>query len=100
MPPDRGGDSPSREGQGESGERREVIFEYIPIGGSVKVTAVDVTTGLEVSVIGPSIAAQSELERVAVQKLRYMLEKKKNESTVPGKDDSEPPGSAGGGIVV
>ena len=100
MPPDRGGDSPSREGQGESGERREVIFEYIPIGGSVKVTAVDVTTGLEVSVIGPSIAAQSELERVAVQKLRYMLEKKKNEGAKPGKDDPEPSGSAGGGIVV
>lgn len=100
MPPDRRGDSPSREGQGESGERREVIFEYVPIGGSVKVTAVDVTTGLEVSVIGPSLAAQSELERVAVQKLRYMLEKKKNEGATPGKDDPKPSGGAGGGIVV
>lgn len=100
MPPDRGGDSPSREGQGESGERREVIFEYVPIGGSVKVTAVDVTTGLEVSVVGPSTAAQSELERVAVRKLRYMLEKSKNEGAASGKDDPGPAGGTGGGIVV
>ena len=100
MPPDRRGDSPSREGQGESGERREVIFEYVPIGSSVKVTAVDVASGLEVSVVGPSIAAQRELERVAVQKLRYMLEKKKNEGAARGKDEPGPAGGTGGGIVV
>ncbi len=100
MPPDRDGDSPSREGQGESGERREVIFEYVPIGSSVKVTAVDVASGLEVSVVGPSIAAQRELERVAVQKLRYMLEKKKNEGAARGKDEPGPAGGTGGGIVV
>ncbi|MDZ4381904.1 MAG: hypothetical protein U0942_11240 [Parvibaculum sp.] len=100
MPPDRDGDSPSREGQGESGERREVIFEYVPIGSSVKVTAVDVASGLEVSVVGPSIAAPRELERVAVQKLRYMLEKKKNEGAARGKDEPGPAGGTGGGIVV
>ena len=70
----------------------------MPIGGSVKVTAVDVATGLEVSVVGPSTAAQHELERIAVRKLRYMLEKKEKEEQEPEK--KTPPESSGGGIVV
>ena len=60
-------------------------------------TAVDVSTGLEVSVVGSSTAAQSELERVAVRKLRYMLEKQKSGEQGPDKDK---PGPGGGGIVV
>ncbi|WP_293331900.1 serine hydroxymethyltransferase [Parvibaculum sp.] len=97
MPPDRDADSPSHEGQGADGESREVIFEYIPIGSSVKVTAVDVSTGLEVSVVGPSIAARSELERVALRKLRYMLDKQKDAGRGPEGDEPDP---SGGGIVV
>ncbi|MEQ9226895.1 MAG: hypothetical protein RLO15_11135 [Parvibaculum sp.] len=93
MPPDRGGDSPPN-GRRTGGEGREVIFEFIPVGGSVKVTAIDVATGLEVSVIGPSIAAQSELQNIAARKLRYMLEKKKED-----KPNDKPQGG-GGGIVV
>ncbi|WP_421865838.1 DUF6898 family protein [Parvibaculum sp.] len=97
MPPDRNGDSPSHGGQGADGESREVIFEYIPIGSSVKVTAVDVSTGLEVSVVGPSVAARSELERVAIRKLRYMLDKQKGAGRGP---EGGEPGPSGGGIVV
>ncbi|MFN4231108.1 DUF6898 family protein [Parvibaculum sp.] len=97
MPPDRAGNNPGSGGNG-SGEGREVIFEYMPVGGSVKVTAVDVATGLEVSVVGPSTAAQHELERIAVRKLRYMLEKKEKEGQEPEK--KTPPESSGGGIVV
>ncbi|WP_370867297.1 serine hydroxymethyltransferase [Parvibaculum sp.] len=98
MPPDRGtGSPPGSRGDG-GGERREVIFEYTPIGASVKVTAVDVATGLEVSVVGPSIAPQTELERVAMRKLRYMLEKRGDIKKDDGKGDPEPP--SGGGIVV
>lgn len=78
-----------------------MIFEYVPIGASVKVMAVDVETGLEVSVIGPSSAAQSELERVAVRKLRYMLEKtEKGGGEAPKPDGGGDRGSSGGGIVV
>ena len=45
---------------------REVFFEFTPIGGTVKVVAIDAATGTEVSVMGPSSAAQSDLERLAL----------------------------------
>lgn len=79
--------------------RREIIFEFTPIGASVKVTAVDVSSGLEVSVVAPSSAARTELERIALQKLRYMLGRQTNESddTKKPRDREEPDG---GGIVV
>jgi hypothetical protein len=52
---------------------REVYFEFTAIGGSVKVVAIDSTTGTEVSVIGPAHAAQSDMERLALQKLRARM---------------------------
>ena len=52
---------------------REVIFEFLRIGTSVKVTAVDVATGTEVSIVGNPNAAQETLRRVARQKLDYMI---------------------------
>ena len=77
--------------------RREVIFEFTPIGASVKVTALDVTSDLEVSVVAPSSASRNELERIALQKLRYMLNRQgETDAKKPG--DREEPG--GGGIVV
>ncbi|PKQ08580.1 MAG: hypothetical protein CVT73_06675, partial [Alphaproteobacteria bacterium HGW-Alphaproteobacteria-12] len=71
-------------------------------GGSVKVTAVDVATGLEVSVVGPSTAPRTELERVAIRKLRYMLGRAGNGKKEDGKGDPEPSEDkgGGGGIVV
>jgi len=62
----------------------------------MKVTAVDVATGTEVSIVGPSSAAQTELENLAVRKLRYMLEKDKAAKHGTGSD----PGPGKGGIVV
>ena len=56
-----------------AGPRREVYFEFTAIGGSVKVTAIDSKTGLEVSIVGPARAPQAELERIALQKLRAQL---------------------------
>jgi len=52
---------------------REVYFEFTAIGGSVKVVAIDSASGTEVSVIGPVNAAQSDLERLALQKLRARI---------------------------
>lgn len=98
MPPDRARGNPPGSGRDGGGEGREVILEYIPIGGSVKVTAVDVETGIEVSVIGPATAPQTELERVAVRKLRYMLEKRREGGGTS--DPKPPPDGAGGGIIV
>jgi hypothetical protein len=48
---------------------REVYFEFAAIGRSVKVTAIDSVTGLEVSIVGPSSAGKADLERAALQKL-------------------------------
>ncbi|MFQ5347476.1 MAG: serine hydroxymethyltransferase [Rhodothalassiaceae bacterium] len=66
------------------------IIEFIPLGNSVKVTAVDPATGTEVSIVGAASASDRELSALALRKLAYVLERK------------TPPegGSGGGGIVV
>jgi hypothetical protein len=56
-----------------SEEPREVYFEFIAIGSTVKVVAIDSATGTEVTVIGPASAAQSDLERLALAKLKVRL---------------------------
>jgi translation initiation factor 1 (eIF-1/SUI1) len=50
-----------------------VYFEFTSLGGSVKVAAIDAATGTEVSVIGPVRAAQADLQRLALQKLKARL---------------------------
>jgi len=54
-------------------DSHDVYFEFIAIGATVKVTAIDALTGTEVSVAGPASAAQADLERVALQKLKARL---------------------------
>jgi hypothetical protein len=54
-------------------ETRDVYFEFTAIGMTVKVSAIDALTGTEVSVIGPASAAQADLERLAVAKLKARL---------------------------
>ncbi len=54
-------------------EPRDVYFEFTAIGSTVKVTAIDAATGTEVSVMGPTSAAQADLERLALQKLKARL---------------------------
>ena len=55
------------------GHSREVYFEFTAIGGSVKVVAIDGATGIEVTVMGPASAAQADLERLALGKLKARL---------------------------
>ncbi len=55
--------------------RREVIFEFIRIGGAVKVTAVDGATGIEASIVGNPAAGETALKRLARRKLDYVLAK-------------------------
>ena len=50
-----------------------VLVEFQTIGNSVKVTAIDPATLVEVSIVGPASAGDEELSRNAVNKLRYML---------------------------
>ena len=51
----------------------EVLLEFQPIGGVVKVTAVDPITQVEVSIQGPASAGEATLRRTAIAKLRYVL---------------------------
>ena len=60
-------------------EEREVIFEFLTVGTSVKVTAVDAETGIEVSIVGDRATPESMLKRVAKQKLEYVMAKQANE---------------------
>jgi hypothetical protein len=61
----------SADGQGE------VYFEFTRIGASVKVAAIDGDTGIEVTVVGPAAAAPSDLERLALAKLKARLAKER-----------------------
>ena len=54
-------------------EPREVYFEFTAIGSAVKVMAIDAATGTEVSVVGPAGAAQADLQRLALGKLKARL---------------------------
>ena len=55
----------------------EVIVEYLQIGNAVRVAAVDPVTLIEVSIVGAPSAGIEALKRVAVRKLRYVLEKQR-----------------------
>lgn len=56
-------------------EEREIIFEFIRRGPAVKVTAVDPTTGVEVTIVGDPTVGEAALKRLARQKLDYVLAK-------------------------
>lgn len=51
---------------------REVIFEFLRVGAAVKVTAVDVATGIEASIVGDPAAGEAALKQIARQKLEYV----------------------------
>ncbi|HMK68927.1 MAG TPA: hypothetical protein VK433_10285 [Stellaceae bacterium] len=55
------------------GGEREVIFEFRRVGSAVKVSAVDVATGTEVSIVGDPTVGEAALQRLARQKLDYVL---------------------------
>jgi len=57
-------------------QMREIIFEFQRVGGYVKVSAVDPLTSAEVSIVGPPSAGQVQLERLAAQKLEYVLQRR------------------------
>ena len=57
------------------GKRGEVYIEFKQIGQAIKVTAVDAATGLEVIIMGPASAAQTHLQKVAIDKLKMQLKK-------------------------
>ena len=58
------------------GSEREIYFEFTSIGRSMKASAIDGNTGIEVSVIGPATASTADMRRLALQKLNARLARK------------------------
>jgi hypothetical protein len=58
-------------------EGRETIFEFIRLGGAVKVCAIDPETGIEAAIVADPAAGEEALTRLAQQKLDYVLAKRK-----------------------
>jgi hypothetical protein len=54
----------------------EIILEFQYMPHAVKVSAIDIASSTEVSIMGPRGASQSELERVARAKLSYVIAKR------------------------
>lgn len=55
---------------------REVIFEFIPVGALVRVSAMDTQTLTEVVIQGPAGASEAVLKQNAMKRLEYVLKKK------------------------
>jgi len=53
------------------------IIEFVSLGQSLKVTAVDPETATEASIVGSPKASQDDLTKLAVRKLEYVLGKQK-----------------------
>ncbi len=58
---------------------REVFFEITRLGSTQKVAAIDGATGIEVTVVGPASAAASDLQQLALVKLKARLAKEGRE---------------------
>ena len=59
----------------------EVLFEFSRIGNVMRVAALHVDSNTEVVIAGPATAPQAALRNTALQKLRYVLAKKKGETS-------------------
>ncbi len=58
-------------------ERGRVIFEFLRVGQTVKVSAIDEATGTEVSIVGDPSVGEAALKRLAERKLDYVLARRK-----------------------
>lgn len=57
----------------------EILFEYVRNGAYVKVTAIETETQTEASVVVPANLSQDNMNLQALNKLRYVLQKKAEE---------------------
>ena len=67
---------PERVNDGSGGE---VLLEFVSQGSVVRVTAIDPKSGVEAVIVGPASASRSVLQANAVQKLAYLVKKKRGE---------------------
>lgn len=62
-----------------SGQKSEIFVEFVVHGNVVKATAIDAVTGAEASIVGPATAGREALSQAALRKLKFVLEKKKED---------------------
>ncbi len=74
-------------------DEREIIFEIRRLGTFAKVSAIDVASGVEVSVAGPASATDASLRRTALAKLEWSLKRRFGR---PPPVDDDP----GGGVAA
>lgn len=55
-------------------------LEFRRVGNYIKVSAINPVTNTEVSIVGAASATQAELERIAVNKLKYVLAKNERDN--------------------
>ena len=60
---------------------REILIEIVTVGAYAKASAIDPTTGTEVSITGPANADRASLEAAALQKLEFVLKKRSKTSS-------------------
>jgi len=53
----------------------QVLFEFTQIGGQIRVAAIHANTGTEVVVVAPLSAPKSQMQRVALAKLKRRVQK-------------------------
>lgn len=58
---------------GPANSSREVLYEFRPAGQQYRVAAIDVETGIEVVVIAPITATQTQMKSLALAKLNRRL---------------------------
>ena len=73
-------------------------LEFLTMGKQVKVMAIDPETGIEVSIIAPQTASQSEMSNVAVEKLKRRIKQETEQETAKASKSSND--SSGRGILV
>ncbi len=56
---------------------REILLEFHHVGDYIKVSAIDSATNIEASIVGSPRISQPELTRLAVRKLNYVMNKKR-----------------------
>lgn len=54
-----------------------ILLEYVTIGSSTKVTALDQATLIEASVVVPHGTSEQDAAQLAVRKLKYRLRRQK-----------------------
>ena len=71
---------------GEStGRDHGFLIEFVRIGNSTKVSAIDPETGIEVSIVGPTSAGEAILSRNAVAKLTRRLQAESSGGNSPAR---------------